>query len=75
MDKQKVINFCAEFWQVDPTLITEDLKIDDKALPNNSSIRFYQFMATVEEHFDVRINNINDVATFGDLFKNLEKGF
>lgn len=72
MNRQEIINFCAQFWNVDPHFITENLKIDDKSLPNNSSIRFYQFMATVEDRFNVRLNNVNDLATFGDLFKDLE---
>ena len=72
MNREEIIQFSAEFWQVEPSFIVENLKLDDKSLPNNSSIRFYQFMAKTEAHFNVRINDVNSIITFGDLFKDLE---
>ena len=72
MDRTEIIRFCAKFWQVDPAIIAEDLKLDDRSLPSNSSIRFYQFVAKIEAHINKRISNINNVIIFGDLFRDLE---
>jgi hypothetical protein len=71
MDKQQVLEFSAEFWQVDSSIITDDLRLDDRSLPQNSSIRFYQFIAKIEAHFNARVGNVMDIKTFGDLFGNL----
>ena len=73
MDKEDIVKFCAEFWQVEPSVFDSELALNDKNLPNNSSIRYYQFLARIESHFNVRINEINNIITFGDLFKDLLK--
>ena len=69
MNKEELIKFCAEFWQVEASIINEDLGLNDRDLPNNSSIRFYQFLATLESHFQVRVGDTSNIVTFGDLFK------
>ena len=71
MDKEELIQFCAEFWQVDSSFINENLELNNKNLPNNSSIRFYQFLARLESHFQVRVGDTSSIITFGDLFKDL----
>lgn len=72
MDRDKIIAFCAEFWQVEAELIVDTLKLDDKSLPNNSSIRFYQFIAQLESRCSVRVSDVNGILTFGDLLKDIE---
>ncbi|GEM_PF-2686917 len=68
----RVIPFFAEFWKVDPTLITEAMALDDARLPNNSSIRFYLFMAAVEKKFLVQLEDVHTITTFGELSRRLE---
>jgi acyl carrier protein len=73
MDRQDIIKFCAEFWQVDHSVIEDNLKLDDKSLPNNSSIRFYQFIARLEAHFGAQLENAMEIRTFGDICQSLSK--
>ena len=73
MEREEILQFCAEFWQVDSSIITDELTLDDTSLPQNSSIRFYQFIAKVEAKFNARVQNVMDVRTFGDLFRNLNR--
>ena len=72
MERNEIINFSASFWQVDAEIIQDQLRLDDKQLPNNSSIRFYQFLANLESHFKTRIDDIHNVVTFGDLISRLQ---
>ena len=71
-NREEIIQFSADFWQIDPSTIHESLRLDDRDLPNNTSIRFFLFMAQVESHFGMRIENAFEIMTFGDLFKALE---
>ena len=72
MDKDQIVQFCPEFWQVSPSFIQAELKLDDPGLPHNTSIRFYQFLAAVESKFKVQIDNLDTLFTFGDVFKYLD---
>ena len=69
---EEIIKFSADFWQIDPLTIHESLRLDDRDLPNNTSIRFFLFIAQVESHFGMKIENAFEIMTFGDLFKALE---
>jgi acyl carrier protein len=71
MKKQNLIKFFSEFWKIDPSNIKDSLCLDDTSLKNQSSVRFYQFIAALESNFNVKIDDINNINTFGDLFKNL----
>ncbi len=73
MDKVDFIEFCAEFWQIDRSEIRDEMQLDDTNLPNNSSIRFYQFIAMLEAKFGLHVQNINSISTFGDLYLDLTK--
>ncbi len=73
MNREEIVAFCADFWQVNPSVIVPDLKLDDQSLPQNTSIRFYLFMAQVEDHFNIRVENVDEIMNFGDLFRVLEK--
>lgn len=72
MGSPEIVMFCAEFWQVDSSAIHEKLALNDETLPNNSSIRFFMFIAKIEAKFKVRVNDIENITTFGDLFRNIE---
>lgn len=72
MGSSEIVKFCAEFWQVDPLVINNKLALNDENLPNNSSIRFFMFIAKIEAKFKVRITDIENITTFGDLFRNIE---
>jgi len=73
MNVQELFSFFGEFWKVDPSLITEAMALDDARLPNNSSIRFYLFMAAVEKKFKVQLEEVHTITTFGELSQHLEK--
>ncbi|MFA6452653.1 MAG: hypothetical protein WCW57_04225 [Candidatus Pacearchaeota archaeon] len=72
MNKEDLISFFSAFWSVDPDKVVDDLKLNDKSLKNQTSIRLYQFLATVESKFNVQINNLNKIVTFGDLITNIQ---
>lgn len=72
IDKKKLIQFCARFWNVEEARINEDFKFDNINLKNLTSIRMYQFLASVESNFKVKVVNINNVLTFKDLLENLK---
>lgn len=69
--EQEIISFCAVFWRVEPSVITPSLRFDDPQLPNNTSIRFFLFMAEIEKHFQVRLEEVQEITTFGEVFKAL----
>jgi len=71
MNKKELIQFFSDFWNIDISKINDKLELNDKTLNNQSSIRFYQFIAAIESNFDVKIMNINKIVTFGDLIKNI----
>ena len=73
MDQEQLRHFCAQFWQVELSRISLDLRLDDPCLPHNTSIRFYQFIAALERQFKVRVNNIDTIITFGNIFQGLER--
>lgn len=72
MDKKELIQFFSEFWKIESSKINEDLKLDDEMLNNRTSIRFYQFIAAIESNFDVKVTNLNNLNTFGDILKNIK---
>lgn len=69
--KKKLINLTSEFWSIPASKIKNSLKLDDETLNNNSSIRFYQYIAAIESNLDVKVKNINKIQTFQDLVKNI----
>ena len=71
-NREEIIRFSADFWQINPSTIHESLRLDDRDLPNNTSIRFFLFMAELESNFGMKIENAFEIMTFGDLFKALE---
>jgi len=71
IDKSDLIKFFSDFWKIDTSKINDNLELDDNTLDNNSSIRFYQFIAAIESNFDVKIVNINKIKTFGDILRNI----
>ena len=73
INKNELIKFFSKFWSIDVSEINDLLKLDDKTLKNSSSIRRYQFFAALESNFDVRVENVNKIITFGDIHKNLKK--
>jgi len=72
MERDELISFFSDFWKIDRSHIHDDLKLNDEILKNQSSIRFYQFIAALESNYDVKIKNLNTILTFGDLIENLE---
>lgn len=72
MDNQKFKKFFADFWNIDSSLIDNNMPLDDTSLPGQTSIRLYQFFAKIEKHFGVEIQNINEIFTYGDLIKNIK---
>ncbi len=73
LKKEELTTLFSEFWSIDQSEIKDDLPLDDKTLKNQSSIRFYQFIAAVESNFDVTVRNINDIHTFKDLYENIKE--
>jgi acyl carrier protein len=72
MEKIKLIQFFSEFWGIKESEIKDNLELNDENLHNHSSIRFYQFIAALESNFNVRIDNINNIITFEDLYRNIK---
>ena len=72
MEKTQLIQFFSEFWEIDESEITDSLKIDSQTLESYSSIRVFQFIAAIESNFNVRVENLDKISTFGDLFNNLK---
>ena len=70
MDKKALVQLFSDFWQISPSEVTDDLRLDNEALKNQSSIRFYQFVAAVESNFNVKVRNLNKILTFRDLLEN-----
>ena len=71
MNKKELIQFFSDFWNIDISKINDKLELNDKTLNNQSSIRFYQFIAAIESNFDVKIKDINKIIKFGDLIKDI----
>lgn len=72
MEKVHLINFFSEFWGIDKSEITDPLKMDSQTLEDYSSIRFFQFIAAIESNFNIRVENLDKISNFGDLFNNLK---
>lgn len=71
MDKKKFFRFFAEFWEIKESDVNEEIKFDDEDLRNNSSVRFYQFIAALESNFDVKVNNVAEIFTIKNLMDNI----
>jgi hypothetical protein len=71
LDRTALIKLFSEFWKIDESKVNDDLRLDDDSLKSNTSIRFYQFIATVRSTFKVKVNNINQIFTFKDLIDNI----
>jgi hypothetical protein len=71
MEKSELISFFSEFWGLEKHKIKDDLILDNEHLSNNSSVRFYQFIAALESNFNIRLRNVEDIFTFGDLIKQI----
>ena len=67
MKKKDLIAFFSEFWEINSSKIKDSLRLDNTDLENQSSFRFYQFIAAVESNFGIKLSNINDIETFRDL--------
>ena len=72
MEKIHLINFFSEFWGIEKSEITDSLEINDQYLEDYSSIRVFQFIAAIESNFNVRVENLDKISNFGDLFNNLK---
>lgn len=71
MERKELVELFSDFWQVDPSKVTDALKLGNESLKNYSSIRFYQFIAAVESNLNVKVRNLNRVLTFKDLVDNM----
>ena len=69
MNRKELIQFFSDFLEIDSSKINDKLELNDKTLNNQSSIRFYQFIAAIESNFDVKIKDINRIITFGDIIR------
>lgn len=71
MEKEKLIEFVSEFWEIETQKIHDSLPLDDKHLNDHSSIRFYRFIAAIESNFNVEVKEINKIRTFIDLVNSI----
>jgi len=71
MNKKQLIYFFSEFWGVNESEITDDLKLDSKEL-DLDSLKFYQFIAALESNFNVKVENIGELDTFESLYNNIK---
>ena len=72
MERSELVSFFSEFWNLDSSQIHDQMKLNDETLKNQSSIRFYQFIAALESNYNVKVQNLTAILTFGDLLKNIE---
>ena len=72
MERRELVSFFSEFWKIDSSQINDEMELNDQILKNQSSIRFYQFIAALESNYNVKVQNLNKILTFGDLINNLE---
>ena len=72
MERIELIHFFSEFWKIDSSQIYDNMMLNDEVLKNQSSIRFYQFIAALESNYNVKVKNLNRISTFGDLVNNLD---
>lgn len=70
--KKELIDLTSEFWDIPSSEVTDNLKLDDQTLNNNSSVRFFQFITAVESNLNVKVKNINKIRTFKDLSDNID---
>lgn len=73
MEKRKLIKFFSEFWNIKESEIKNDLILNDENLHNHSSVRFYQFISALESNLNIKIKDLGEIFTFGDLIKNIEE--
>lgn len=71
MDRSELVSFFSEFWNIDSSRVNDQMKLNDETLKNQSSIRFYQFIAALESNYNVKVQNLTMILTFGDLVKNV----
>ncbi len=57
---------------MDRSHIHDAMKLNDETLKNQSSIRFYQFIAALESNYNVKVKNLGNISTFGDLVNNID---
>ena len=57
---------------MDRSQINDAMKLNDETLKNQSSIRFYQFIAALESNYNVKVKNLSNISTFGDLANNID---
>ena len=58
-------------WNFDPKVLNSETRLDNSILKNQSSVRFYQFIAAIESNFNIKIEKIGEIIIFGDLLKKL----
>jgi holo-[acyl-carrier protein] synthase len=67
MDENTLRQLVAQFWQLDPAAVAEDLAFNEATIRTMSSIRFYRFVAAVEGNLGVRLSDPAAITTYGAL--------
>jgi phosphopantetheine--protein transferase-like protein len=66
-DRTGLAALTAEFWQLDVQQVSDDLAFSISAIRKFNSMRFYRFIASIEDAFGVRIADPGSMTTFGRL--------
>ena len=62
----------ANYWQVPPDAIDWDLELNGQRLRNFSSLRLLRFLASVEEQFNVTVEDPDAVKRLRDVRRLVE---
>jgi len=64
----------ANYWQLSQEAIDWDLELNGQRLKNFSSLRLLRFLASVEEHFNITIEDPDAIKRFRDLLTLVQSG-
>ena len=62
----------SSYWQVRE--VDWETPFNSQSLPNFSSLRMLRFLASVEDRFQISIEDVDAIRCFGDLLKRVEVG-
>jgi phosphopantetheine--protein transferase-like protein len=64
---QELASFTADYWQLDRAAINDALTFGVAAIPRFTSLRFFRFLAALEDKFGMRVSDPGSVTSYAAL--------
>ncbi|MFC2143101.1 hypothetical protein ACFLQN_01755 [Candidatus Aenigmatarchaeota archaeon] len=70
MNTEKLKEAISEFWNLDKKNIEDSFVFNNETIKNFSSIKFYRFIAFLEDRFNITVKNIEKIIDLKTLEEN-----